>query len=102
MVVVNAANIAKDFAWLKEQRPPGVDARDRSDETALLAVQGPRAADVLRGHVPDAVLDLGYYRFLEGRLFGVPTVDLAHRLHRRGRLRALLRSAPRATRSGRG
>jgi aminomethyltransferase len=72
MVVVNASNLAKDFAWLAEHRPAGVSLEDRSDATALLAVQGPRAADVLRGHVPEAVLELGYYRFATGLLYGVP------------------------------
>ena len=72
MVVVNAANLAKDFAWLAEHRPAGVSLEDHSDATALLAVQGPRAADVLRGHVPDAALELGYYRFTTGSLYGVP------------------------------
>ena len=74
MVVVNASNIAKDLAWMKEHCPPGVILEDRSAEMALLAVQGPKAPDVLRGHVPDAALDLGYYRFLEGPLFGIPAV----------------------------
>ena len=74
MVVVNASNIAKDFAWLEAQRPAGVVFEDRSEQTALLAIQGPRAAEVVKGHVPDAALDLGYYRFLEGELFGVPAV----------------------------
>src|SRR5262249_20705711 len=52
MLVVNASNIAKDFAWLNEQCPAGVELRDLSEETALLAVQGPKAPDVLRGNVP--------------------------------------------------
>jgi aminomethyltransferase len=72
MVVVNAANLAKDFAWLAEHRREDVSLEDRSDATALLAVQGPRAADVLRGHVPEAALELGYYRFTTGSLYGVP------------------------------
>jgi len=71
MVVVNASTTAKDFAWLEQHRPAAVTLRDESEVTALLAVQGPRAADVLRGHVPDAVLDLGYYRFAETQAFGV-------------------------------
>ncbi|MEK7823557.1 MAG: glycine cleavage system aminomethyltransferase GcvT [Candidatus Eisenbacteria bacterium] len=74
MLVVNASNIAKDFAWLKAQCPSGVDLTDRSDETALLAVQGPRAAEVLRGHVLDEALAMPSNRFVEGRLFGVPAV----------------------------
>jgi aminomethyltransferase len=72
MLVVNAANLAKDFGWLQQHLPAGVKLEDRSDATALLAVQGPKAADVLRGHVPDQVLELGYYRFTTGSLFGVP------------------------------
>jgi aminomethyltransferase len=71
MLVVNASNIAKDFAWLREQCPAGVSLVDQSDETALLAVQGPKAPDVLRGHVPQAALDMPSNRFVEGPLFGV-------------------------------
>jgi len=74
MVVVNASNIAKDFAWLDQHRPDGVRLVDRSDETALLAVQGPKTADVLAGHVPPAALDLGAYRFTIGRVFGAEGV----------------------------
>src|SRR5262245_51428077 len=72
MLVVNAANLAKDYAWLAEHKPAGVTLTDRSDETALLAVQGPKAADVLRGHIPAAAMELGYYRFTTGDLFGIP------------------------------
>ncbi len=72
MLVVNAANLAKDFAWLAEHVPAGVTLEDRSDATALLAVQGPKAADVLRGQVPEQALALGYYRFTTGSVYGVP------------------------------
>jgi aminomethyltransferase len=70
MVVVNAANRDKDLAWMREHCPPGARLEDRSEETALLALQGPRAAEVLRGHVPGAALELRHYRFLRGPLFG--------------------------------
>lgn len=72
MLVVNASNMAKDFAWLESHRPADVSLVDRSAETALLAIQGPKAAAVLAGHVPSAVLDLGYYRFATADLFGAP------------------------------
>ena len=71
MVVVNASNIAKDWGWLMEHVPAGVTLEDRSDETALLAVQGPASPEVLRGNVPDAALGLKSYRFLHGPLFGI-------------------------------
>ena len=74
MVVVNASNIAKDFAWLEQHRPDDARLTDRSEETALLAVQGPRAAEIMRGHVPEAALELGYYRFMLGAAFGAEGV----------------------------
>jgi len=74
MLVVNASNMAKDFAWFDAHRPEDVRLTDRSEQTALLALQGPRAADVLRGHVPDAALQLGTYRFMRGPLFGIDAV----------------------------
>ncbi|HZG87643.1 glycine cleavage system aminomethyltransferase GcvT [Paenibacillus sp.] len=50
MLVVNAANIEKDLDWLRGLTRPGEDVaiEDASAETALLAVQGPAAADVVR------------------------------------------------------
>jgi glycine cleavage system T protein (aminomethyltransferase) len=71
MLVVNASNIAKDFGWLSENRSSDVELRDVSDETSLLAVQGPKAAEILRSHMPAAALELAYYHFMPGKLFGV-------------------------------
>ncbi len=47
LLVVNAANRERDFAWLKECELSGSDVRDVSDEYALLAVQGPHAIEKL-------------------------------------------------------
>ncbi|MDP9251805.1 MAG: glycine cleavage system aminomethyltransferase GcvT, partial [Chloroflexota bacterium] len=47
LMVVNAANIAKDEAHVRRHLAKGVGFADRSAETALIAIQGPRAADVL-------------------------------------------------------
>ena len=44
---VNAANIEKDYRWVVRHTRPGVEVRDRSAETALLALQGPASAPVL-------------------------------------------------------
>jgi len=70
MLVVNAANAAKDLAWVREHNRGDADITDVSGETALLALQGPRALDVLRplaGFDPEA---LKYYRFLNGEVAG--------------------------------
>src|SRR5262249_52979300 len=74
MLVVNASNIAKDFAWLKQHCPADVTLTDRSDATALLAVQGPAAPEVRRGNVPEEALAQPSNRFVAGPLFGVPAV----------------------------
>ncbi len=47
LLVVNAANRATDYTWLKEREIRGSDVRDVSDDCALLAVQGPRAIERL-------------------------------------------------------
>jgi len=59
LLVVNAANTSADLAWVRAHAGVGVDVVDRSDETALLALQGPAAEDVL--HTVTA-FDLGAIR----------------------------------------
>lgn len=46
-MVVNASNHAKDVAWLKAQNLFGVEIEDETDETAMIAVQGPATAEKL-------------------------------------------------------
>jgi glycine cleavage system aminomethyltransferase T len=47
-VVFNAGNREKDLAWMREHLPKGVTLTDRSDELGLLALQGPKAEEVLQ------------------------------------------------------
>ncbi|KAF4325858.1 hypothetical protein G195_000588 [Phytophthora kernoviae 00238/432] len=47
MLVVNASNIDKDWAWLQQHMSPGVTMINDSEQTALLALQGPLAVDIL-------------------------------------------------------
>ncbi len=73
MLVVNASNRAKDLEWtLAHAASFDVEVEDASDRIALLAIQGPLAADVV-GRLTDTELDaVGYYRFAEGSIAGVP------------------------------
>ena len=50
LVCVNAANAAKDFAWFKEHNRHGAEFRDCSAEYGLIALQGPRAVEILRSY----------------------------------------------------
>ncbi len=74
LAVVNAATTERDYAWLRAQAPASVEVTDRSAETALLAVQGPRAVDVLSALVPVDVRAVRPYRFVETRLDDVPVL----------------------------
>lgn len=70
-LVVNASNLEKDFAWLSEHVAGDVTLLNRSDETALLAVQGPRSLDVVRKLTDADVDSLPYYHFLPGAVAGI-------------------------------
>lgn len=75
MLVVNAANLEKDWAWVtKHAADFDVELHDASDETALLALQGPSAREVLRSLASLDIDDVKYYRFAEGEVAGVPAV----------------------------
>jgi aminomethyltransferase len=72
MLVVNASNHDKDLAWVRDAaRGLSVDVDDRSDDVALLALQGPRAREVLRPLADVDVNEIGYYRFRPGSVAGV-------------------------------
>ncbi len=74
LLVVNASNIAKDWQWLRDQSPEGCTLRDRSDDFALLALQGPAAEAILQTLTPLRLADIAYYHFAEGLVGGVKAV----------------------------
>jgi aminomethyltransferase len=72
---VNAANIEKDWRWVTRHAPPGAHPRDRSDETALLALQGPASEGILaRAGLAADPAGLRRFRFVETRLAGQPVL----------------------------
>ena len=86
-------------------RPAGrasCELANRSDDYALLALQGPRAEAILQPLTAIDLAALKYYHFAEGQRGGRGRAGLAHRLHRRGRLRDLRRPASAPRRSGSG
>ncbi|HEX6746071.1 MAG TPA: glycine cleavage system aminomethyltransferase GcvT [Longimicrobium sp.] len=75
MLVVNGACHDKDWAWVTRWAPQfGVDVQDRTDDIALLALQGPKAPAIL-SRLTDTDLDaIRYYHFTEGTVAGVPAI----------------------------
>ena len=68
---VNAGNIAKDFAWLREQSAGfAVELADKSDDYGLLAVQGPRAAAIVQSLTGAKLGAVKYYHFVEAPVAG--------------------------------
>ncbi len=48
LLVVNAANVDKDFTWIQNNLMDGVEAKNVSDEYAQLALQGPKSQEILQ------------------------------------------------------
>ncbi|HEX9705978.1 MAG TPA: glycine cleavage system aminomethyltransferase GcvT [Gemmatimonadales bacterium] len=72
MLVVNAANLDKDWDHIVEQKGgANVRLRNISDAVALLAVQGPGAESLVAGVTTLGVRALPYYHFTEGTVAGV-------------------------------
>jgi aminomethyltransferase len=74
MCVVNAGNIEKDWDWFNRHNTEGAELHNISDDTALLAVQGPKAADALQPLTDVDLKSIAYYRFIKCRFAGVDNV----------------------------
>jgi aminomethyltransferase len=72
LMVVNAGNVEKDFLWLQAQRPEGCSLRDRSDDFALLALQGPLAQEILQTLTSIDLPAIAFYHFAEGEVASHP------------------------------
>lgn len=65
-VVVNAANTDKDEAWLREHLAPGVTLKNASAEFAQLAVQGPKAQQIVQRLTKTPLEEIRFYHFAGG------------------------------------
>ena len=74
MIVVNASNIEKDWNWIKMHNTKNVELHNISDDTCLLAVQGPNATKILQPLTDMDILNLKYYTFVKGKFGGVDNV----------------------------
>jgi aminomethyltransferase len=67
MLVINASNIDKDFAWMKENNTMGAELNNESDEYSLLAVQGPNSRKIVEKVFATNLEDVEYYHFTYGK-----------------------------------
>lgn len=74
MLVVNASNIEKDWNWIQSFNTSNVEMHNISDQTSLLAIQGPKAADALQSLTDVDLASMEYYSFVKGTFAGVENV----------------------------
>jgi aminomethyltransferase len=72
LLVVNAGNIEKDFAWLQAQRPQDCQLTNVSDSYGLIALQGPKSPAILQPLTEVDLATIAYYHFREGQVAGAP------------------------------
>lgn len=77
MLVVNGANLDKDWNWLNEQNTFDTRLINISDETGLVAVQGPQATAILQELTDTDLSTIKYYTFTKGTFAGVENVIIS-------------------------
>ncbi len=77
MLVVNAANIEKDWNWISQHNTEQVEMENASDQTSLFAVQGPKATDILQTLTRVNLSAMEYYSFQIAEFAGVSDVIIS-------------------------
>ncbi|PWN07929.1 glycine cleavage system aminomethyltransferase GcvT [Rhodohalobacter mucosus] len=77
MLVVNASNIEKDWRWIVSQNSMKAQIENRSEEIALLALQGPASADILQKLTDTDVASISFYTFENGSVAGEENVIIS-------------------------
>ncbi len=78
LLVVNASNIQKDWDWISKHNTYGVDMKDISERTSLLAIQGPNAVATLQKLTDINLSEIPYYAFTKGKFNGVDNIVISN------------------------
>ena len=78
LLVVNAANIEKDWNWCLKNNTEGAELQNASDTIAQLAVQGPLALKTLQKLTETDLSTVPYYTFVTGEIAGVDHVIISN------------------------
>ena len=78
LLVVNASNIDKDWAWISKYNTKGAEMKNISDDICLFAVQGPKAVSVLQKLTKTDLSSIAYYHFALGEFAGVTDVIMSN------------------------
>ena len=78
LLVVNAGNIDKDWAWCNSHNPMGAELENSSAKTGQLAIQGPKALEVLQRLTSVDLSAIPYYAFTTGEFAGCKNVIISN------------------------
>ncbi|MBQ8502137.1 MAG: glycine cleavage system aminomethyltransferase GcvT [Bacteroides sp.] len=78
LLVVNAANIEKDWNWCVSHNAVGAELENASDRMAQLAIQGPKATATLQKLTSIDLSAIPYYNFTHGEFAGLPDVIISN------------------------
>lgn len=78
LLVVNASNIEKDWEWCVRHNSIGAELENASDHMAQLAIQGPKAKEVLQRLTSVDLSAIPYYAFVTGEFAGCPDVIISN------------------------
>ena len=70
MLVVNASNIEKDWNWISIQNTMGAELSNISENLSLIAVQGPKAVELLQNYTDLNLSAIKFYHFQKGTFAG--------------------------------
>ncbi len=77
LLVVNAANVEKDWEWIQMNNTFGAELENASGKISQLAVQGPKALQVMQRLTSIELERIPYYSFVTGDFAGVPNVIIS-------------------------
>ncbi|MBN1985889.1 MAG: glycine cleavage system aminomethyltransferase GcvT [Prolixibacteraceae bacterium] len=77
MLVVNAANIEKDWKWVVSQNDVGAELENASDQISQLAIQGPKATATLQKLTDINLSEIKFYTFVTGKVAGIDDVIIS-------------------------
>lgn len=77
MLVVNAANIEKDWTWIVSQNDVDAELENASDSISQLAIQGPKAIETLQKLTDINLSEIKFYTFVMGKIAGIEDVIIS-------------------------
>jgi len=78
LLVVNAANIEKDWNWCLKNNTEGAELENASERMAQLAIQGPQALNTLQKLTDIDLSKIPYYSFVTGQMAGIDSVIISN------------------------